>query len=113
MQQFVSHDKTALCLVQTSRRIDEDFSGFGVYGGHGNVQPVANGRVFNDFKGGCQCPQQGIAAHIPIPQYNQLQEASNLAKVSESPATVRVEQGAATLKFALPRQGVSLVVVEW
>jgi xylan 1,4-beta-xylosidase len=32
-------------------------------------------------------------------QYNQLQEASNLAKVSESPATVRVEQGAATLKF--------------
>jgi xylan 1,4-beta-xylosidase len=46
-------------------------------------------------------------------QYNQLQEASNLAKVSESPATVRVEQGAATLKFALPRQGVSLVVVEW
>jgi hypothetical protein len=26
---------------------------------------------------------------------------------------VRVEQGAAVLKFARPRQGVSLVVVEW
>jgi xylan 1,4-beta-xylosidase len=46
-------------------------------------------------------------------QYAQLQEASNLAKLTEAPASVRVEQGAATLKFTLPRQGVSLVVVEW
>jgi xylan 1,4-beta-xylosidase len=46
-------------------------------------------------------------------QYGQLQEASNLAKLTNAPATVRVEQGAANLKFALPRQGVSLVVVEW
>ena len=46
-------------------------------------------------------------------QYGQLQETSNLAKLTNAPATVRVEQGAATLKFALPRQGVSLVVVEW
>ncbi|MFO1514702.1 MAG: beta-xylosidase [Verrucomicrobiota bacterium] len=46
-------------------------------------------------------------------QYGQLQEASNLAKLTNAPATVPVEQGAATLKFSLPRQGVSLVVVEW
>ena len=46
-------------------------------------------------------------------QYTQLQEASNLAKLAGAPATVRVEQGAAALKFSLPRQGVSLVVVEW
>jgi len=46
-------------------------------------------------------------------QYRQLQEASNLAKLADTPATVHVEQGATTLKFALPRQGVSLVVVEW
>jgi xylan 1,4-beta-xylosidase len=46
-------------------------------------------------------------------QYGQLQEASNLAKLTNAPATVRVVQGAATLKFALPRQGVSLVAVEW
>jgi len=46
-------------------------------------------------------------------QYRQLEEASNLAKLAEAPATVRIEQGATTLKFALPRQGVSLVVVEW
>ena len=46
-------------------------------------------------------------------QYRQLQEASNLAKLADAPATVRVEQGMATLKFTLPRQGVSLVLVEW
>ena len=46
-------------------------------------------------------------------QYGQLQEASNLAKLTNAPATVAVEKGAATLKFALPRQGVSLLVVEW
>jgi len=46
-------------------------------------------------------------------QYRQLQEASNLAKLADAPATVRVEQGATTLKFTLPRQGVSLVIVEW
>jgi len=46
-------------------------------------------------------------------QYTELQEASNLAKLADAPATVRVAQGSATLKFSLPRQGVSLVVVEW
>jgi xylan 1,4-beta-xylosidase len=46
-------------------------------------------------------------------QYSQLQEASNLAKLVDAPATVRVDQGAAKLKFNLPRQGVSLVVLEW
>ena len=46
-------------------------------------------------------------------QYDQLQEASNLAKLTDAPATVSVAQGAANLKFTLPRQGVSLVVVEW
>ena len=46
-------------------------------------------------------------------QYRQLQEASNLAKLADAPATVRTEQGATTLKFTLPRQGVSLMVVEW
>jgi xylan 1,4-beta-xylosidase len=46
-------------------------------------------------------------------QYTQLQEASNLGKLADAPATMRVEQGKATLKFTLPRQGVSLVVLEW
>ena len=31
----------------------------------------------------------------------------------EGPATLRVEKGQASLSFALPRQAVSLVVLEW
>ncbi len=46
-------------------------------------------------------------------QYRQLQEASNLAKLADVPATVRFENGVVTLRFILPRQGVSLVLVEW
>jgi xylan 1,4-beta-xylosidase len=46
-------------------------------------------------------------------QYARLQDASNLAKLADAPATVRVEQGGAKLNFALPRQGVSLLVLEW
>ncbi len=46
-------------------------------------------------------------------QYGELQNASNLAKLADAPATVCVDQGTAILKFALPRQGVSLVVLEW
>jgi xylan 1,4-beta-xylosidase len=46
-------------------------------------------------------------------QYSRLQDASNLAKLADAPTTVRVEQGGAKLNFALPRQGVSLLVLEW
>jgi len=45
-------------------------------------------------------------------QYAQLLAASQLARL-EAPATLRVEKGQATLQFALPRQAVSLVVLEW
>ncbi len=46
-------------------------------------------------------------------QYRQLQDASNLAKLAEVPATIHVERGAAMLNFTLPRQGVSLVLATW
>ncbi len=46
-------------------------------------------------------------------QYNQLQAASELAKVKDAAATVAVKDGAAKIEFRLPRQGVSLVVLEW
>ena len=45
-------------------------------------------------------------------QYAQLLAASQLAPI-EAPATLRVEKGQASLRFALPRQAVSLVVLEW
>ncbi|MBI5768645.1 MAG: beta-xylosidase [Verrucomicrobia bacterium] len=47
------------------------------------------------------------------PQYQQLEAAAQLALLENQPATVAVNGGAATLQFALPRQGVSLLVLEW
>jgi xylan 1,4-beta-xylosidase len=49
----------------------------------------------------------------PTPeQYAQLEKAGRLETL-EAPATVRIEQGATTLKFDLPRQAVSLLVLAW
>jgi len=45
-------------------------------------------------------------------QYAQLEAAGKLARI-EAPATVPIDKGQATLSFALPRQGVSLLVLEW
>src|SRR5439155_35565 len=45
-------------------------------------------------------------------QYGQLEAAGKLAPM-EAPATVGVDKGQAVLRFALPRQAVSLVVLEW
>jgi xylan 1,4-beta-xylosidase len=45
-------------------------------------------------------------------QYRELQAASGLALL-DAPATARVEGGAVTLRFPLPRQAVSLVTIEW
>jgi xylan 1,4-beta-xylosidase len=45
-------------------------------------------------------------------QYAELEAAGTLAEM-EGPSTVRVEGGRATLALALPRQAVSLVVLEW
>jgi xylan 1,4-beta-xylosidase len=46
-------------------------------------------------------------------QYAQLKAAGNLATLADAPATVSIAQGAASLDFILPRQAVSLLVVEW
>jgi xylan 1,4-beta-xylosidase len=45
-------------------------------------------------------------------QYTQLETAGKLARI-DAPATLRVEKGQARLQFALPRQAVSLIVLEW
>jgi xylan 1,4-beta-xylosidase len=45
-------------------------------------------------------------------QYAQLARAGQLAQLAE-PTSVPVRDGAATLQFTLPRQGVSLLVLEW
>ncbi|MGD0518753.1 MAG: hypothetical protein ABSA26_14555, partial [Thermoguttaceae bacterium] len=45
-------------------------------------------------------------------QYAQLESAGRLAQI-EAPATAAIENGKATLRFTLPRQAVSLVVLEF
>jgi xylan 1,4-beta-xylosidase len=45
-------------------------------------------------------------------QYAELEAAGKLAQ-AEAPATVRIDGGQATLPLALPRQAVSLIVLEW
>jgi xylan 1,4-beta-xylosidase len=47
------------------------------------------------------------------PQYAQLEAAAQLGQLENSLATVAVESGTATLKFPLPRQAVSLLVLNW
>jgi xylan 1,4-beta-xylosidase len=46
-------------------------------------------------------------------QYAALQAASALSTLENSPASVRVVNGASRLEFALPRQGVSLIELHW
>ena len=45
-------------------------------------------------------------------QYAELEKAGKLAAM-EAPATVRIDGGQVTLPLALPRQAVSLIVLEW
>jgi xylan 1,4-beta-xylosidase len=46
-------------------------------------------------------------------QYAQLEKVSELTPLTNAPATVAVAHGTASLDFALPRQGVSLLTLEW
>ena len=46
-------------------------------------------------------------------QYAALQKSSQLTKLAETPTSVAVNQGAVKYSFNLPRQAVSLLVVEW
>ncbi|MEN9401550.1 MAG: hypothetical protein RL091_253 [Verrucomicrobiota bacterium] len=46
-------------------------------------------------------------------QYAQLEQSSALTRLTGSPTTVTIANGATQLAFTLPRQGVSLLVVSW
>jgi xylan 1,4-beta-xylosidase len=56
---------------------------------------------------------QGSPATPTPAQYKALEAASQLTTLEGSPKTVAVKDGKATLSMTLPRQAVSLVVVEW
>ena len=46
-------------------------------------------------------------------QYSQLEAAAQLGQLDTDPAIVTTDHGVATLKFPLPRQAVSLLVLSW
>jgi xylan 1,4-beta-xylosidase len=46
-------------------------------------------------------------------EYRRLQEVSELGRLTDSPGTAGVAQGIAKVNFNLPRQGVSLLLLEW
>jgi xylan 1,4-beta-xylosidase len=56
--------------------------------------------------------QLGSPSAVGEMQYAQLQKAAQLATLSEKPVRVRMLNGTATLTFSLPRQAVSLLVLE-
>lgn len=50
----------------------------------------------------------------PTPaQYARLEKAGQLAQLAAAPAAVNIENGAVMLPVNLPRQAVSLLVLEW
>ena len=54
----------------------------------------------------------GLADRAERKQYEQLEAAGQLGTIDAPPA-VRIDRGKASLSFSLPRQAVSLVVIEW
>jgi xylan 1,4-beta-xylosidase len=48
-----------------------------------------------------------------LAQYAALERASALAALGDSPGTIAAAHGTASLRFTLPRQAVSLLVVQW
>lgn len=46
-------------------------------------------------------------------QYRQLQQAAELTRLIDSPETTPVVNGSSLLNFTLPRQGVSLITLQW
>lgn len=57
--------------------------------------------------------KMGSPAAPSASQIAALEQASHLATLADAPATVATKSGATTLTFALPRQAVSLLVLEW
>ena len=54
----------------------------------------------------------GSPVAVTRPQYAQLQAASQLTALADAPASVAIANGTSALKFSLPRQGVSLLVLD-
>jgi xylan 1,4-beta-xylosidase len=82
--------------------------------------PIANGvaqlthlRIDENHSNAFTAWKRIGSPQTPTPeQYAQLEAAGKLSQI-EAPATVAIESGKAVLHFALPRQAVSLIALEW
>ncbi|MEI6860691.1 MAG: beta-xylosidase [Verrucomicrobiota bacterium] len=80
---------------------------------NGNVR-LAHWRIDDEHSNAFTAwKKMGSPAGPNASQYRQLVAAGQLGTMAETPAAVVVTGGAATLEFVLPRQGVSLLVLEW
>jgi xylan 1,4-beta-xylosidase len=117
---FASLDKDRLCVLAwhyhdddvagPSAAIELALSGLPVRTGEVRLQHYRidhdHSNAFTTWQG-MGSPKQPTAE-----QYMQLEKAGHLALLEE-PEALRVEDAKATLRFKLPRQAVSLVVLEW
>ena len=85
-----------------------------------NALPLASGeaklqhfRIDEDHSNAFAAWKRLGSPQQPTPeQYTQLEKAGRLAALA-GPETLRVEKGAAVVRFMLPRQAVSLVALTW
>lgn len=66
-----------------------------------------HGNAFAEWK------RMGAPIAPNLEQYRKLQQTGELTTLTGAPALVPVQDGAANLQFDLPRQAVSLVLLEW
>ena len=77
------------------------------------VDPAPVDRIDADHSNAYTVWQRLGSPESPSPeQYAQLEAASELASVS-GPSSVAIENTRVTLAFTLPRQAVSLLILEW
>ncbi len=70
-------------------------------------------RIDSNHSNGFTAWKEMGAPQSPSPdQYEQIEAAGQL-QLLESPSFIRIEQGAARLQFTLPRQGLSLLRINW
>lgn len=82
-------------------------------GTHGSTAKLQHFRIDGDHSNAYAAWQRMGSPQRPSPaQYAALEKASGLAPLA-APSTVSISGGRATIPFTLPRQGVSLVVLEW
>jgi xylan 1,4-beta-xylosidase len=86
-------------------------SGLGIEGGEARLTHYrideAHSNAYAEWK------RMGSPVAPSEQQYAALPEASRFAPLRDAPARIAIRDGSASLRFDLPRQGVSLLVLDW